>query len=192
MRALLYVHALEQLCQFAQLYAQDTNLTSFVEVFTPALSIASADSSLDLKPWKRRLSEVHSSLDRNVQHQATSRTALELQKHRAVPIATHLPRFEENYSIDRAKYGMDPNRDRAETKKISRQYKKEFKGAVRELRKDTRFVAKHQLQKTREKDQLYQSKIRSIVGELSREQGEANVAERQKGKADRKKREQKK
>ncbi len=192
MRALLYVHALEQLCQFAQLYAQDTNLTSFVEVFTPALSIESADSSLGLKPWKRRLSEVHSSLDRNIRHQAMSRTALELQKHRAVPIATHLPRFEENYSIDRAKYGMDPNRDRAETKKVSRQYKKEFKGAVRELRKDTRFVAKHQLQKTREKDQLYQSKIRSIVGELSREQGEANVAERQKGKADRKKREQKK
>ena len=54
-------------------------------------------------------------------------------------IKTYLPRFEEDgYVLGR---DYDPNRERAEKKKLKKQLKQETRGAVRELRKDNRFMA---------------------------------------------------
>jgi len=54
-------------------------------------------------------------------------------------IKTFLPRFEEDgYVLGR---DYDPNRERAEKKKLKKQLKQETRGAVRELRKDNRFMA---------------------------------------------------
>ena len=54
-------------------------------------------------------------------------------------IQTYLPRFEEDgYVLGR---DYDPNRERAEKKKLKKQLKQETRGAVRELRKDNRFMA---------------------------------------------------
>lgn len=52
---------------------------------------------------------------------------------RAEPIKQYNPRFEEDGYVAGRNY--DPDRERAEKKKLQRQLKKETKGAARELRK---------------------------------------------------------
>merc|ERR1712224_1118785 len=48
------------------------------------------------------------------------------------------PRFEEDFVVGK---DYDIDRDRAERKKLERDLKKERRGAVRELRKDNKFLA---------------------------------------------------
>lgn len=52
---------------------------------------------------------------------------------RAEPIKQYNPRFEEDGFVQGRDY--DPDRERAEKKKLRKQLKKETKGAARELRK---------------------------------------------------------
>jgi nucleolar protein 14 len=52
---------------------------------------------------------------------------------RAEPIKQYNPRFEEDGFVQGRDY--DPDRERAEMKKLRKQLKKETKGAARELRK---------------------------------------------------------
>lgn len=58
------------------------------------------------------------------------------------------------------------NREKAQEQKIKYQYKKEFKGAVRELKKDAQFIAKQRLQQVKASDAAYKRKINKIVGDL--------------------------
>ena len=54
-----------------------------------------------------------------------------------VAIAQHNPRFDDDFNPE---HNMDLDRERAERAKLKRQKHKEFKGAVRELRKDNQFL----------------------------------------------------
>ena len=55
------------------------------------------------------------------------------------------PRFEENFDPERPRTNRDPSRKgaAAEKKKLEHLVKKERKGAIKELRKDSRFLAKY-------------------------------------------------
>jgi nucleolar protein 14 len=94
--------------------------------------------------------------------------SLQLQRHKPVAIKTVLPKFQENYSLDKH---YDPDRDRAEMRKLQSQLKKETKGAIRELRKDAQFLAREKLAEIKQSDKAYQAKVKSIMGELSRTEG---------------------
>ena len=54
-----------------------------------------------------------------------SRTPLQLQAHKPVPIASYVPKFEEGYSLDKH---YDPDVERSQAHKLQVQYKKEKKG----------------------------------------------------------------
>ncbi|KAI9019059.1 nucleolar protein 14 [Hyaloraphidium curvatum] len=103
------------------------------------------------------------------------RKPLQLQQHKPIAIPSYLPKFEENFSADRR---YDPNRERQQNKKLQVQYKKEFKGAMREVRKDTTFVHRQRLAEIKEKDAAYKKKMSRVMGVISQEAGEINKAER--------------
>ena len=71
-----------------------------------------------------------------------------MQAHKPIPIPTYIPKFEHttsNYLRNR-----DPDHERNEAAKLKAQYKQERKGAIRELRKDARFLASEQQKKQKE------------------------------------------
>ncbi len=58
----------------------------------------------------------------------------------------------------------DPNKQRNEKQKLTRQVKKEFRGAQRELRRDAEFIARERVGEIKKKDQAYKAKIQKIIG----------------------------
>ncbi|KAL4883636.1 nucleolar protein 14 [Aspergillus karnatakaensis] len=107
-----------------------------------------------------------------------SRRPLALHSHKPLAIKTAIPKFEETFNPDKH---YDPNRERAELNRLKAEYKRERKGAMRELRKDANFVAREKLREKKEKDAEYEKKYKRLVAEVQNEEGrEANAYEREK------------
>ena len=98
-----------------------------------------------------------------------ARRPLTLQSHKPIPIPSFLPKFEEGYAPGRR---FDPDSERNEASKLKALVKKERKGAVRELRKDNRFLAGERQKIQREKDAEYKGKINRITAGLEKERHE--------------------
>lgn len=89
-----------------------------------------------------------------------------------------MPKFEQsssNYLKNR-----DPDHERNESAKLRRQYKQERKGAIRELRKDTRFLAAEQQKQQKEKDKEYNNRMKRVFGSLESERAEEKAMDREK------------
>ncbi|TPX73510.1 hypothetical protein CcCBS67573_g05214 [Chytriomyces confervae] len=158
---------LNTIAQYARVYS---DLSGFIEVFAPLLEKMKAIGE------RRRLSEavatsfkIHTELVQGLLASAQlKRKPLQLQKRKAIAIKTYVPKFQEHYSHDRR---FDPNKERAEAKKVKAEYKKEFKGAVRELRKDGQFIARQRLEERKEKAGIYKKKMDRIMGDLANLEG---------------------
>jgi nucleolar protein 14 len=70
-------------------------------------------------------------------------------------------------------------KDQREMQKLVAQHKREKKGAIRELRRDTQFIAQHREQEQRTKDQQYKDKIKGIMGTIGQETGELRKLDKQ-------------
>lgn len=68
---------------------------------------------------------------------------LRLQQHRPVPLRALEPDFDDGYRGRK----VDPDKDRRETRKLKALHSKEMRGAVRELRRDAKFMARVKLDK---------------------------------------------
>ncbi len=60
------------------------------------------------------------------------------------------------------------------------QFKQERKGAIRELRKDARFLANVEQKKQIEKDRAYNERMKRVVGSIESERAEERKMEREK------------
>jgi nucleolar protein 14 len=152
------------------LVAADTWNTSpsFIEIFTPLLA--------PLKSSKQ--TSTHRNLTARIALARTKRRPQLLHYHRALPIKTSVPKFEE--SFDPTKH-YDPDKERSEAVRLQKEYKRERKGALRELRKDASFIARESLREKKEKDAAYEAKYKRLVAEIQGEEGrEKNMYEREK------------
>ncbi|KAL4902512.1 hypothetical protein BDW74DRAFT_186794 [Aspergillus multicolor] len=106
------------------------------------------------------------------------RRPLLLHNHKPLAVKTAIPKFEDSFNPDKH---YDPNRERAEVNRLKAEYKRERKGAMRELRKDANFIAREKLRDKKEKDAEYERKYKRLVAEVQNEEGrEANAYEREK------------
>lgn len=137
--------------------------------------------SLTKRVSQDRLQRTRSSLERMLKLAQKERKPLRLQSHKPVPIPTFIPKFEEGYQPGRPAF--DPDTARNETAKLKALVKKERKGAIRELRKDNRFIAEERARMRDEKDQAYNAKIRSIHAGLESERAEEKDYQRTKARA---------
>lgn len=132
--------------------------SAFVEIFSPFLTplhragAKKAVQHLNIQIGQARL----------------RRRPLELHHHKPLPIRTSIPKFEESYNPDKH---YDPDKERSESKKLQKEYKREKKGALRELRKDAAFVARHQLRDKKEKDAEHVRRERRLIAEIQGEEG---------------------
>lgn len=106
------------------------------------------------------------------------RRPLLLQAHKPIPIPTYVPKFEQNSSSYLRRH--DPDRERNEASKLRYQLKQEKRGAIRELRKDAKFIAAVEHQKQIEKDRSYNEQMKRVFGSLEGERAEQKALEREK------------
>lgn len=169
--------ALVLLVNYCKLYA-DT--TSIIEVFEPLLEI------LEKIPAEFKLGnlvESRAKVQSFVDGARLRRKPLMLQKRKAIGIKTYLPNFHASYSIDKR---YDPDQERAQTSKIKAEVKKEFKGAVRELRRDAAFLGREKIERIKVADGIYKKKMDRIVGTLAEQEGAMRGFEREVKKGKRK------
>ena len=162
--------------RFAGLYK---GLDGFIELFTPIQDTLSAVKGNNLPAdLSTRLQSLQDLLGRLLKFAAQSRRPLCLQAHKPIPIPTYIPKFEQtssNYLRNR-----DPDHERNEAAKLRAQVKQERKGAIRELRKDARFLAAEQQRKQKEKDKSYNGRMKRVFGSIESERAEEKAMEREK------------
>ncbi|XHG02752.1 hypothetical protein AWENTII_006089 [Aspergillus wentii] len=156
--------------------------SAFVEIFEPTQRVLQyLSKSCRGKVSAPALDTIQSTLD-NIDSHLTqairARRPLLLHNHRRLAIKTAIPKFEETFNPDKH---YDPNRERAELARVKKEYKREHKGAMRELRKDASFVAREKLRDKKERDAEYEKKYKRLVAEVQNEEGRAaNAYEKEK------------
>ncbi|KAI9489884.1 nucleolar protein 14 [Zychaea mexicana] len=177
LRLSLLQGALRLLTRYLQLYASTQAL---VEVFEPLHSIVTQMLTVS---WHKDIESSLSILQDRLKRQMKfckdkrTKTPLRMQSHRPIPIAQHLPKFEQGYSYDKH---YDPDRERSEYNKLQAQIKKEKKGAMRELRKDNMFMAREKAKERKQKDAEYDKMIKGVMNILESDQAEKKRQEREK------------
>lgn len=152
---------------------------AFIELFTPlervlrsvkvaklppTLAVRATYSSVRIvRPTEVDFSQTEvtttrEALSRAITFAGQSRQPLYLQHHKPIPLATYLPKFDEGFNPNRR---FDPDSERAEASKLRALYRKEKKGAVRELRNDNRFLAVEEAKRKQEENQQYEKKVRA-------------------------------
>ncbi|QRV72379.1 nucleolar complex protein 14 [Ceratobasidium sp. AG-Ba] len=161
--------------RFAQMYA---SLDGFVELFSPLQKVL---QGLKLDKQSSELQKRHAStldaLSRLLKHSLAARKPLRLQAHKPIPIATYVPQFDAQYTGRRPR---DPDQERAASAKLRAEYRKERKGALRELRKDNRFLAAERAKRQEEVDSAYRQRMAKVLGEMHGERAEQKQMEREK------------
>jgi len=151
------------------------DLPSYYEIFSPFQLVLK-----QTRAHSRVFASISQKLNIALSASILARRPLTLHHHRPLPIKSSIPKFED--SFDPTKH-YDPDRERAEASKLRAEYKRERKGALRELKKDASFLAREGLKRKRETDDAYKAKERRLIAEIQGEEGrEAKEYEREKRK----------
>ena len=145
----------ENLMTMAELWKDKT---AFTELFTPALAVIK-------KTGTKKDSQA---LQIMLQQARLRRRPLELHHHRPLPIRTSVPKFEEGFNPDKH---YDPDKDRSDSRKLQQEYRRERKGAIRELRKDANFIARESLKEKKERDREYERSQQKLLATIQTEAG---------------------
>ncbi|PCH40939.1 Nop14-like protein [Wolfiporia cocos MD-104 SS10] len=168
--------AIELLSRYADMYK---SLDGFIELYQPIAELLDGIKPKGLSAeLAERVVAFQDTLRRLLKFSRQARRPLVLQAHKPIPIPTYVPRFEQsssNYLRNR-----DPDHERNEAAKLRRQYKQEKKGAIRELRKDARFLAAEHQKQHKEKDKAYNDRMTQVFGSLQLERAEEKAMEREK------------
>ncbi|KAJ5127472.1 RRNA maturation protein (Nop14) [Penicillium atrosanguineum] len=154
---------------------------AFAEIFTPVREVLQyLRQSFKSKVFAAAREPIQTTLDKIDAHLSSARLArrpLLLHTHKPLAIKSAIPKFEEDFNPDKH---YDPDRERAESNRLKKEFKREKKGAMRELRKDASFVAREKLREKKERDAAYEQKYKRLVAEIQSEEGQAaNAYERE-------------
>ncbi|TPX35308.1 hypothetical protein SmJEL517_g02315 [Synchytrium microbalum] len=161
---------------FSQLWSENP---AHPEIFSSVHKFA--ESLSDSIPFNKNASFESSlfllttTLSQGIEKAVASREPLKFKSRKPVAIPTFMPKFEEGYSLDRR---YNPERAFVEKKKLEFLHRKEFRGAVRELKKDAAFIATESLRAKKEASEVYNAKMKRIMGQLGGQEGDARKFER--------------
>ncbi|XP_042501290.1 nucleolar protein 14 [Macadamia integrifolia] len=135
-RASVLVSVIEMLRGFATVYE---GFNSFPEIFLPISTLLHKVAKQENMPdtLQNNIRDVVQFIEIKAREYHMLRQPLQMRKQKLVPVKQLIPKFEENYVKGR---DYDPDRERAEKKKLKKLLKREAKGAARELRKDNYFI----------------------------------------------------
>lgn len=136
-RASMLASVIETLRGFINVYE---GFSSFPEIFLPISKLLLELAAQEHVPnaLQDKIRDVSQVIEKKAhEHHHMLRRPLQMRKQKPVPIRLLNPKFEENFVKGR---DYDPDRERAEMRKLKKLVKREAKGAARELRKDNYFL----------------------------------------------------
>ncbi|XP_041476417.1 nucleolar protein 14-like [Lytechinus variegatus] len=164
--------------QFSKLYV---DLPSYPEIFSPIYTLLQ-DKELLLNKYNH---EIQSLGDEVLSHiegsRQRTRKVLEVEKKKPAPLKMFEPKIEENYDPTR-KYRSTGNKERDEQQRLIHRHRREMKGAVREIRKDTQFIARQKLKEQKERDDERKEKVKRLHQMLATQEGDFRDIKRKKHK----------
>lgn len=170
--------AFRLLDRFSEMYK---SLDGFIELYQPVLDILRKLDITKLSEGVRmQASSLQDRLTRLLKFSRQARRPLLLQAHKPIPIPTYIPKFESRSSSYLRRH--DPDHERNEASKLRYQLKQEKKGAIRELRKDAKFLAAVEHKQQTEKDRAYKDHMNKAFSSLEGERAEQKAMDREKAK----------
>jgi nucleolar protein 14 len=155
------------------------DLSAEVEIIAPFIVIIKHLVKYYGSIWPKNTGEVLKKLVKIHENLVKERVPLTLQYHRSLAIATFAPKFEENFNPDKKSY--DVNRERQEMSKVKNELKKERKSALKDIRRETKFVARERISEKKGMYDAYHKKMADIVNSIASTEGaEKNQYEREK------------
>lgn len=131
------------------------NVNSFPEIFMPIAGLLDEVIKQSCIPplLQSKIDDISLLIKKIADKTNCRRQPLQMRKKKPQPLTLLNPKFEENYVKGR---DYDPDRERAERKKLKKLLKREAKGAARELRKDNYFLSE-----AKEKERMIHDEERS-------------------------------
>ncbi|XP_033633176.1 nucleolar protein 14-like isoform X2 [Asterias rubens] len=166
--------SLSLLSQCVELYKE---LASAKEIFTPVR--ASLDSGrIPFQRYPEQIQELYESLSTELKS-LDEKPKKCLQRQKKKPFTLHMfePKIEEDYDPIRKKRNNEGS-EKNEKQRLLHNYKRELKGAMREIRKDTQFLAREKLKEQIERDTERKEKVKRIHQLLAGQEGDYQATKR--------------
>ncbi|XP_072227977.1 nucleolar protein 14 [Leuresthes tenuis] len=153
------------------------DLTSFTHIFQPIGTVLSKHLSAQTLP--EPLQEFHCRILKAISSAPVTCSRLVFEKKKPIPLKMLTPKI-----VEVLDYGKKrgSTREEREKERLKHKYKKEFKGALREIRKDSRFLATEKLSEVMKRDADRKRKVRELFGSLATQEGEWKALKRRKRK----------
>ncbi|KAG5207905.1 nucleolar protein 14 [Ovis aries] len=123
------------------------------------------------------LQELSRSILTEMENQPRHYRPLVCEKSKPVPLKLFTPRLVKVLEFGR-KQGS--TKEEQERRRLIHKHKREFKGAVREIRKDSQFLARTRLSEIRERDAERKRKVKQLFDSLATQEGEWKALKRKK------------
>ncbi|MBN3322136.1 NOP14 protein, partial [Atractosteus spatula] len=154
------------------------SLPSFSKVFQPIGTLLM--KHLPVENYPSHLQALHQDILEAINSTPTSHVPLVFEKKKPVPLKLYTPKIVEVLDYGKKRGCTKQERER---ERLKHKYKKEFKGALREIRKDTRFLAREKLSEVMARDSERKRKVKELFGSLATQEGEWKALKRRKNKS---------
>ncbi|XP_056004719.1 nucleolar protein 14-like isoform X2 [Ostrea edulis] len=161
------------LSEFNTLYQE---LPAYKEVFSPVLNML---EKLPVHHYPTTLQVFIQDLQTALKETSSKpRRQVSMPQRKPKPMKMFEPKIEEVFE-DRKKKKTG-SKEENEKEKMKHKFKKELKGAMREIRKDTQFLSRQQLNEQMERDAERKRKVKDIYQMLSSQEGDYKASKRAK------------
>lgn len=151
------------------------DLPSFAHIFQPIRTLLSKHLSTQMLP--EPLQKLSSEILESISSAPATHSMLVFDKKKPIPLKLLTPKI-----VEILDYGKKrgSTREEREEQRLKHKYKKEFKGALREIRKDSRFLAREKLNEVMNRDAERKRKVKELMGSLATQEGEWKALKRKK------------
>uniref|UniRef100_H3DN49 NOP14 nucleolar protein homolog (yeast) n=1 Tax=Tetraodon nigroviridis TaxID=99883 RepID=H3DN49_TETNG len=151
------------------------DLVSFTVILQPIRSLLSKHLTAQALPGT--LQELHKEILEIIDSAPVAHPRLVFEKKKPIPLKLLTPKI-----VEVLDYGKKRGctREEREKERLKHKYKKEFKGALRELRKDSSFLAREKLSEVIQRDTERKRRVKELFGSLASQEGEWKALKRKK------------
>uniref|UniRef100_A0A8C3CVQ0 NOP14 nucleolar protein n=1 Tax=Cairina moschata TaxID=8855 RepID=A0A8C3CVQ0_CAIMO len=151
------------------------SLPSFHEIMHPVKILLT--QHVPVNEYPEKMQEWYHGALKELESKVKHYTPLICEKKKPVPLKQYTPKIVKVLEFGR-KQGC--TKKEQERKRLIHKHKREFKGAVREIRKDNQFLARMQLSEIMERDSARKRKVKELLSSLATQEGEWKAMKRKK------------
>ncbi|XP_036385181.1 nucleolar protein 14 [Megalops cyprinoides] len=153
------------------------SLPSFSPIFQPIRTLLTKHLAVESHP--AQIKDLHREIVEILSGVSVSHPPLVFDKKKPIPLKLFTPKIVEVLDYGKKRGSSKQERER---ERLKHKYKKEFKGALREIRKDTKFLAREKLTEIMSRDAERKRKVKELFGSLATQEGEWKALKRRKKK----------